>query len=155
MAASGRSHANEYSQICSCQCLCPCSKPQLHPLAWQETLQYQQVGLAQALMRSLLFYSQSWHTQDLVCTLKELSFCFPQPCGIPGLKLHWSLNLDSLGLLLLLLGSPMWGSELSLLWQNFCGIIVFQFVGHPSEYGICFYHDCAPSTIQWLLCLRM
>ena len=97
------------------------------------------------------FYPESWRTHDLVCTLKELSFCFPPPCGIPGIKLHWSLNLDSLGLLLLLLGSPMWGSELSLLWQNFCGIIVFQSVGHPSEYGICFYRGCVPSTIRWLL----
>ena len=35
------------------------------------------------------------------------------------------------------LGSLMWGSELSLLWDNFCGIIVFQFVGcPPSRYGI-------------------
>lgn len=25
----------------------------------------------------------------------------------------------------------MWDSELSLLWENFCGIIIFQFVGCP------------------------
>ena len=35
------------------------------------------------------------------------------------------------------LGSLTWGSELSLQWENFCGIIVFQFVGClPSGYGI-------------------
>ena len=37
------------------QCLCPHSEPQPPPLPPQETLQYQQVGLAQDPMRSLLF----------------------------------------------------------------------------------------------------
>ena len=33
----------------------------------------------------------------------------------------------------------MWGSELSLLWENFCGIIVFQFVSWPpGVYGFDF-----------------
>ena len=56
------------------------------------------------------------------------------------------------------LGSLTWGSEFSLLWENFCGIIIFQFVGcPPSGDGILFYHDCAASTILlWLLlCLWM
>ena len=31
----------------------------------------------------------------------------------------------------------MWGSELTLLWENLCDIIILQVVGHPpSEYGI-------------------
>ena len=50
----------------------------------------------------------------------------------------------------------MWGSESSQQWENFFGIIVFQFVGHPpGRYGICFYCDCAPlTTFLWLvLCL--
>ena len=35
------------------------------------------------------------------------------------------------------LGSLTWGSEPSLQWVNFCGIIVLQFVIHPpSSYGI-------------------
>ena len=35
------------------------------------------------------------------------------------------------------LGSLMWGSELSLLWENLCDIIIFQFVGcPPGRYGI-------------------
>ena len=35
------------------------------------------------------------------------------------------------------LGSLMWGSEFSLLWENFCGIIIFQFVYRPpGGYGI-------------------
>ena len=31
------------------------------------------------------------------------------------------------------LGSLMWGSEPSQQWENFFGIIVLQFVGHPSS----------------------
>ena len=43
------------------------------------------------------------------------------------------------------LGSLMWCWELSLLWENLCGIIIFQFLGcPPSRYGICFYHNCTP-----------
>ena len=34
-------------------------------------------------------------------------------------------------------GSLTWGSELSLLWENLCNIIIFQFLGHPPrENGI-------------------
>ena len=37
------------------------------------------------------------------------------------------------------LGSLMWGSEPSLQWVDFCGIIVLQFVSHPPKgYGIWF-----------------
>ena len=65
--------------------------------------------------------------------------------------------------LLLLLSDPLVGKakvglRTSLLWQNFCGIIVFQFVGcPPSRYGILFYCDFAPPTISlwFLLCLWM
>ena len=56
------------------------------------------------------------------------------------------------------LRSLTWGSELSLQWENFCGIIVFQFVGHPPDgYEIWFYCDFAPpTTLLWLLlCLWM
>ena len=56
------------------------------------------------------------------------------------------------------LGSLTWGSEPSLQWVDFCGIIVLQFVSHPpSGYGIWFSCDCVPPTIslQLLLCLRM
>ena len=53
------------------------------------------------------------------------------------------------------MGSLMWGSELSLLWENFCNITVFHFVGHPSSrYGIwVYYQSIAPTISLWLLCL--
>ena len=56
------------------------------------------------------------------------------------------------------LGSLTWGSEPSLQWMDFCGIIVLQFVSHPHNgYGIWFYCDCTPPTIslQLPLCLWM
>ena len=38
------------------------------------------------------------------------------------------------------LRSLTWGSELSFLWENFCGIIIFQFMNFPhGRYGIWFY----------------
>ena len=41
----------------------------------------------------------------------------------------------------------MWGSELTLLWENLCDIIILQVVGHPpSEYGIWFYCKSASPT---------
>ena len=56
------------------------------------------------------------------------------------------------------LGSLPWGSEPSLQWVDFCGIIVLQSMSHPpSSYGIWFYCDCALPTVslQLLLCLWM
>ena len=59
------------------------------------------------------------------------------------------------------LKSLMQGSELSLLWNNVCAIIIFQFVNHPlSVHGIWVYHNCAHPTISfwlfpclWMLCI--
>ena len=56
------------------------------------------------------------------------------------------------------LGSLTCGSEPSIQWVDFCGIIVLQFVSHPpSDYRIWFYCDSTSLTIslQLLLCLWM
>ena len=56
------------------------------------------------------------------------------------------------------LGSLTWGSGLSLLCENLCNIIIFQFVGPPSGgYTIWLCRESAPPTILlWLLlCLWM
>ena len=45
--------------------------------------------------------------------------------------------------------SLTWGSEPSQQWENFFGIIVTQFVGHPPGAYVWFYCDCAPPTV-WL-----
>ena len=54
------------------------------------------------------------------------------------------------------LGSPTLGLEPSQQWENFLGIIVLQFLGHPAGgYRIWFYRDCAPPTVLlWLLFFR-
>ena len=45
-----------------------------------------------------------------------------------------------------ILGSLTWGWELSLLWENFCIITIFYFVGHPPDmYGIWFLSWLCPS----------
>ena len=107
------------------------------------------------------FFPGSCCTRDLVCTLQEWSFCFPSimeflwsnPAGLQS-QILW-------GLLLFLPGTNAgksdMGSGLLFLWENFCGIIIFQFVGRP--HGRCeiwFYRDCAlPTVPSLLLCLWM
>ena len=75
----------------------------------------------------------------------------------------WPFRAGSLGIPSPFVRSPGWGSltrgsKPSQQWENFFGIIVFQFVGHPpSGYWIWFYRDCVPPTLllQPLLCLWM
>ena len=76
---------------------------------------------------------------------------------LPAFKVWFSENSSSC-CWIPRLGSLTWGSEPSLQWVDFCGIIVLQFVSHPpSSHGIWFYCDCAPPTVslQPLLCLSM
>ena len=51
------------------------------------------------------------------------------------------------------LGSLIWGSELSFLWEILCNMITFQFVGcPPGRCGIGLDHDSTPPiTLLWLL----
>ena len=50
-------------------------------------------------------------------------------------------------------GEPEWDSELSLLWENLCHIIILQFVGRPAGgYGI--YYIATPLLLPvslWFL----
>ena len=128
------------------------------PPPLQETLRYQQVILAQALMRSLLFpLDPSAHKTPRV------EFLFPPVLWnsfdqtLLAFKARCSGG-SSFQCQTPRLGSLTWGSELSLLWENLCDIIIFPFVGRPpGGYGIWFYHDCTPpTTLLWLLlCLWM
>ena len=128
------------SQNCCCQCLCPCSELQLpSPSPLQETLQYYQVGLAQSLKG---FYP--WvlvHTRLCVCPPRTEFLFHPvlwKPCIQTLLAFKARFSGDSSSRYRIpRLGSLMWGSELSLPWENFCDIIILQFVSHPpSRYGI-------------------
>ena len=123
----------------------------------QETLQYQQVGLAQPLMRSPLF-SLCPGAHETRVPPPRVEFLFPPVLWDSSdqtplvFKARFSRGSSS-HCQAPMLESLTWGSELSLLWVNFCGKIIFQFVGHPSSvYGIWFYHDCVPLTVWlWLL----
>ena len=116
------------------QCPCPCGEP-LPTHASTEGPPTQQVVLVQSPVGSLLLSSGSWCAQDFVCAFQAWSLCSPQSCVRPS-------RSDSLGILrpfcqIPMLGSLMWGSELSQQWENFFGIIVLQFLGHePGRYGI-------------------
>ena len=83
----------------------------------------------------VILSSGSWCAQDFVCAFQAWSLCSPQSCVRPS-------RSDSLGILrpfcqIPMLGSLMWGSELSQQWENFFSIIVLQFPGHlPDRYGI-------------------
>lgn len=78
---------------------------------------------------------------DLACILQEQNLCFPQSCGLPVIKPYWLSKTYSLGTPSPIcwtpkLGSLMWGSGLSLLWEGLCGIITLQSVGlHPAGMG--------------------
>jgi len=91
----------------------------------------------------------STHESLCVLPLQEWSLYLPQSWECPVIKTHWASKVDSLGTPppAASLGNQIWGLEISLLWENFCGIIVFQFVGP----GISVYHNWALLTVA--LCL--
>ena len=106
-------------------------------------------------MGSLLFSPESSYTWDFMY-FPRVEFLFPQ-------VLWKSFNQTLLAFKARFsgystrcwtprLGSLTRGSELPLLWDNFCGIIIFWFVGGPSGgYGNWFDHDSTPLTrLLWL-----
>ena len=107
-----------------CQCLCPQGE-------LQETLQDLPVGLAQASIKFLL---PPWvPAQDVLCVpYKSGISVSSDPEGLMQLS---TADLQMLSGLIFWCqtprpGSLMWGSELLLLWDNLCTIIILQFVGH-------------------------
>ena len=113
------------------------------PPSLQKTLRGGQVGLIQAVMKSLLCSGSPVDVRP-VGTRQEWSLHFPQYCGAPALKphlTHWPSKPNTLGIpphndRPQAGGSLIWGQN-SLLCENLCNIIVFQFVGcPPGRYGI-------------------
>ena len=77
---------------------------------------------------------------------------FLQSCGAPALKPPGAFKArfseDSF-----LIPDPQAGepdeAQNSFLWENFCDVIILQFVCHPRwGYGICLHHKRAPITIS-------
>ena len=150
------------SQNCCCQCLCPCSEAQpphasagdppilaclSGPVSYGVTAFFPWVLVCKRLCVSppwveFPFSSVLWQSCDQTLLAFKARF-------FGDSSSHWWTPR---------LGSLMWGSELLLLWGNFSGIIVFQFMCRPpGGYGIWFYCSCVPPTVSlWLLlCLWM
>lgn len=130
-------------------------------LPQQETPQILAGSSDQSFMGSLLFPPGSWHTQNFVCALQEWTFYFPQSCEIPAIKYCWPPKSESLDITPPIdrpqTEKPDMGSESSLQLENFCGIIVYQFVDLlPGGYEISFcpfYHLVVASPLSldvWL-----
>ena len=98
----------------------------------QETMEYQQVGPVQVLMRSPLFSLASGVHENLYVPYKR-SFCLPQSCRILVIKPHWPSKLDSLGAPRV--PRPLgWGAWPGAQNLHSCGrisVAIFHFVGHP------------------------
>ena len=122
-------------QGCCCQCPRPCGEP---------LLTHASTGDPPTLTRSFgsVFYGVTapflWvfvHTRFCLCP-SRLESHFPQSCRSPIIKSHRTSRSDSLEIPSPLSDpqarSLMWGSETSQQWENFCGIIVLQFVGSPT-----------------------
>ena len=153
---------NSTSQNFCCRCPCPHGEPQPPPASAGDppTLAGTSGSVSYAVTAPFLWV--------LMCTL--LCACLPRVDSLFPPVLSKSCNQILLVFKVWFsgnsssrcrtpsLGSLTWGSEPSLQWVDFCGIIVLQFVSHPpNSYGIWFFCDCAPSTISlWhLLCLWM
>ena len=128
-------------QVCCCQCLCPHCDPQLPPTS---------AGYPPILAsRSgpVSYEVTAFFPWVLLCTQPcvqppSIDFLVPSAmwnsCNQTSLPLEAKFSgASSSHCQTPRLGSLTWGSGLSLLWQNFCGIIVFQFVScPPGRYGI-------------------
>ena len=150
------------SQNFCCLCPCPCGEPQLLLTSAGDP------PTLAGRFGSVSYGITAPSPWILMCTL--LCVCPPRmECLFPAVLLK-SCNKILLAFRVWLsgnssshcptprLGSLMWGSDPSLQWVDFCGIIVLQFVSHPpSGYGIWFCFDCTPPTVSlWLLlCLWM
>ena len=98
---------------CCSQCPRPLVSP-CQPAPPEETLEHQQVVLAQSPVGSLLLSSVSWCTQGSVCALQDWRLCFPQSCGSLVIKSHWPSRSDSLGIPSPFVRSPGWEA-----WRGF------------------------------------
>ena len=158
MAASGRAHANEnsfripaagvfvpaishsYSHLCrrlfnTSRCVWPILLWVHCPPTPAPGSGAQKPCVHPSRLKSLVLLVL-WNSCDQtpLASKGRFSLGFSSHCQIPRLKIL------------------TWGSGVSVLWENFCGTMLFQFVGSSSNrYGIRFYHCAPPSILLWLL----
>ena len=136
-------------QNCPSQCPCPHSESQPPSVSSGDPPILEGKPGLQCLMRSPFLTWARVFTRPCVCPPTE-EFLFP-----PVLFNSWDQTLlifkdrfsgGSSYCQTPRLGSLMWDSERSLLWENFCGlVIILQFVGYPPGVcGIRFYHYRTP-----------
>ena len=119
-------------------------------LLFQEVLQEAQPGLTHIPTETLLCPGTQCIRKS-VCTFQEWGLCFPQSCGAPAHKSHWSSVPGAMGALspcqIPMCGSLMWGSEFSLLYVSLCEPVTFQYMGLPTRdvWGF-LYHVIIPPT---------
>ena len=129
------------SQNCCCQCPCPCSEPQPTPTSIRDLTTLAGWFGSTSYGVTVLFPLVLVHTKFCVCPPRVESLFPPylwKSCNQILLAFKVRFPGDSLSCYQTSrLGSLTWGSEPSQQWENFCGIIVLQFVGHPpGRYGI-------------------
>ena len=137
----------------------PCTSPRPRP-SGEPLLTYTSTGDPPTLPGG--FGSVSCRvTSPFLWVLVYTRFCFIRDPGVSGPPVLWEFCNqillafkvrfpgDSQSLCWVpRLGSLTWGSKPSQQWENFFGVLVLPFVGHPPRgYGIWFYHNCAPPTI--------
>ena len=111
-------------------CPQPC-RSHHQPMALLEIPEHSQASLGQSLVGSLLLSPGFRYTQGFVCALWSL---FPLFCVSSVIRSHWPPKSNSLGVLSPFARSLGWEIcckvlGLSSQCENFCGIIVLQFVG--------------------------
>lgn len=134
MAACGRAPVNQYfPKLLMPVCLCDEPQPHPDPAGIPQYKKVGQVCMAQSLMGSLHFFPWFLVCMTLCVHPSRMKFLFPQ-----SLEFLQSNSTDfqfsggsSSHCQTSQLESLTWGSELSLLQDNFWGIICFQFAGLP------------------------
>ena len=107
-------------------CLCPHTESQSHTLT-SPGAPLRPACRSRPVSYEVSAFSLRCSAYETLCVpSKRGSFCFPQSCGVPMIKPSWPSKSILWRRILSVLDPQTvelrWGSELSLLWKNFCDI---------------------------------
>ena len=137
------------------QCLCPHGEPQLPPASPGDTSW--PAGRSGPGSWEVTAFALGSGACEILCALFKCGLSVsPSPVEVLQLSPTGLQREITWGFPLLMSdpqdGNLMWVSELSLLWEQFCDIIILQFVCHPpGEYWIWLYCECTLPTVLWFL----